>query len=132
MSDYLAHYGVLGMKWGVRKDKIKSAFKRKRDVVRARMDARTQYDNRYKFKNGAYGKLQESRLKEKIKQRSEESEDYAAAYKEAHTMLNDGFQWYRDFHSSFVGLVAATVVINNKDQIRRVISSCANTVLKKR
>ena len=32
MGDYLAHYGVKGMRWGVRHDRRVSAFKTKKDV----------------------------------------------------------------------------------------------------
>lgn len=37
-NDYLAHYGVLGMKWGVRKDRSSSGKKRNKSKVRTRIE----------------------------------------------------------------------------------------------
>lgn len=81
-SDYLEHYGVMGMKWGVRK----SSDRPSRSIRRmAKRDAKKVAKAKagYGVGSGTSRRL----LDAQVKQRSNTSEGYKKAYKEAYEKL---------------------------------------------
>lgn len=72
-QDYLVHYGVLGMKWGVRKDRRKAVKETKKKI--ASEAKKTAYRNQAKLDIAKYGSKQNA-----VKKLSKKADNSATAY----------------------------------------------------
>lgn len=91
LDDYLVHYGVLGMKWGVRKDRVKKSLQKKRATrkqIKAIKKSRKQaMKNRYLLSDSDLNR-RINRLERETRLRQLTEADYSSGRKYAKKTLN--------------------------------------------
>lgn len=114
MSNELRHYGVLGMKWGVRRGKTAKAYQKASKKLNKLDDNVTSAENEVikrsrKYDNAMSSRFATNRRQDKAQRKVQEA---AAAYRKS---LRKANKWYKSMESTF----ANTDVKLTSEQVKR-------------